>query len=62
MTHSEIMGPCIPDEVVSGISVSVYMGLSLIWSVPALMKCINFRFCAASRFGGRDFSVQRMVA
>ena len=62
MTHSEIIGPWIPDEVVSGISVSVYIGLSLIWSVPAVMKCIYLRFCAASRVGGRVFMVQRMVA
>jgi hypothetical protein len=61
MTHSEIIGPWIPDEVVRGISVSVYIKLSLIWSVPALKKCINLRFCAASRLSGRILRVQRMV-
>ncbi len=42
-THSEIVGPWIPEEVVMGISVSVKRGWETKWSMPAERRWIRWR-------------------
>lgn len=38
MTHSAIWGPWIPEHVVRGMEVDVYIGCEEMWSVPAEKK------------------------
>jgi len=62
ITHSDICGPCTPDEFVIGILVSFQIGVLLNLSVPALKRWMSLRFLAFSAEGGKDESVTSIVA
>ena len=63
MTHSAICGPCMPDDVVRVMSVSVYIGSFAMWFVPALIKWMRSSLGQdLGGLGGRMARVTRTVA